>query len=109
MSFQGSVWQNTYFSALNIPPVGASCSNLNFGRARSCSGDEERGREKFVVEKLALADLGGVGQSVMSVIWVTEWNLAKDITVEALEGPEWMRISGRAVLICEEGSFWMVM
>lgn len=65
--------------------------------------------EKFGVEKLALADRGGVGQRVMSVVWVTEWNLAKEITVEALLGPEWMRRSGRPVLIIEDGSFWMVM
>jgi hypothetical protein len=43
---------------------------------------------KFVLEKFEDIGLGARGQSVMSELSVMEWNLAYDIMVEALLGPE---------------------
>ena len=67
----------------------------NLGRWNSLStrASGEFGREKFVTEKFVLEKfedigLGAGGQSVMSMLSVTEWNLAYDIMVEALLGPE---------------------
>jgi hypothetical protein len=43
------------------------------------------------------------------VAGVTEWNFARQSTVDALLGPEWSIMSGRAVLIGEVGlSFCIV-
>jgi hypothetical protein len=54
-------------------------------------------------------DFGAGGQRVISVACVTEWNLAKERTVEAFSGPECRSTSGLEVLISDvELSFWMV-
>jgi hypothetical protein len=75
--------------------VGERRSTWNFGRWNSFStrasgevGREKLVTEKFVLEKFEDIGLGAGGQSVMSVLSVTEWNLAYDIMVEALLGPE---------------------
>lgn len=75
--------------------MGERRSTWNFGRWDSLStrasgdvGREKLVTEKFVLEKFEDMGLGGGGQSVMSVLSVTEWNLAYDIMVEALLGPE---------------------
>jgi hypothetical protein len=72
------------------PPLGERRSMWNFGRWNSLStrASGDAGREKLVTEKFEDIGLGGGGQSVMSVLSVTEWNLAYDIMVEALLGPE---------------------
>jgi hypothetical protein len=96
--------------------VGERRSTWNFGRWNSLStrASGDVGREKLVTEKSVLEKfedigLGAGGQSVMSVLSVTEWNLAYDIMVEALLGPECRRTSGLPVLVSVIGSFWMVM
>ena len=60
------------------------------------------------MEKLAETDLGGAGQRVMSVNSATEWNLAREMTVEALLGPEWRIMSGLTLLMMDAGSLWIV-
>ena len=96
---------------MKIPPEVVKASNLNFGRFCSFSSSLRFpiGREKFVCEKLEEIGLGAGGHRVISVAWVTEWNFARQSTVDALLGPEWSIMSGRAVLIGEVGlSFCIV-
>jgi hypothetical protein len=75
--------------------VGERRSTWNLGRWNSvstrASGDVVREKlvtGKFVLEKFEDIGLGARGQSVMSELSVMEWNLAYDIMVEALLGPE---------------------
>ena len=87
-----------------MPPVGVRLAVLNRGRKASLSCHSgEVGREKFEM------DVAAGGHRVSSVLEVTEWNLAKEMILEAWLGPEWRMISGRAVPRSDIGSFWMVM
>lgn len=89
--------------------MGDSFTILNFGRFElslpstnpGLENDELAGEEPM---ELAVGDVCTPGQMVISVLWVTVWNLANDRIREDLLEPECRTISGLDVAIAGDGS-----